>query len=112
VGDAHHLEEVISNLVRNAVEAKGIGARIHIRACLESHHWLHVTIDDNGPGIPPELRVSLFKPFVTTKRKGTGLGLAIVKKIVEEHGGTIQIDDAPAGGARFVLRLPTGISKP
>jgi len=111
VGDAHHLEEVISNLVRNAVEAKGFGARIHLHARLEPTHWIVLTIDDNGPGIPVESRAGVFKPFVTTKRKGTGLGLAIVKKIVEEHGGTIQIDDAPQGGARFVLRLPTGMSK-
>lgn len=111
VGDAHHLEEVISNLVRNAVEAKGLGARIQLDVRPEGKSWILITIDDNGPGIPRELRGSLFKPFVTTKRKGTGLGLAIVKKIVEEHGGTIWIDDAPGGGARFVLRLPTGMFK-
>jgi len=105
-GDAHHIEEVLANLIRNAVEAKGLGAHITLSAESEESGWVRIHVDDDGPGIPPELRPNLFKPFTTTKRKGTGLGLAICKKIVEEHGGTIAIEDAPMGGARFVLRFP------
>ncbi len=108
-GDAHHLEEVFTNLIRNAVEAKGVGARVTLSASMDGPGWVRIHVDDDGPGIPRELRPNLFKPFTTTKRKGTGLGLAICKKIVEEHGGTISIDDAPTGGARFVLRIPTRV---
>ncbi len=108
-GDAHHIEEVLSNLIRNAVEAKGIGAHITLSAECEGPAWIRLNVDDDGPGVPRALRPNLFKPFTTTKRKGTGLGLAICKKIVEEHGGTIVIEDAPTGGARFVLRFPTRV---
>jgi len=106
VGDAHHIEEVLSNLIRNAVEAKGLGVHITLSAESEKSGWARIHVDDDGPGIPADLRPNLFKPFTTTKRKGTGLGLAICRKIVEEHGGTIAIEDAPTGGARFVLRFP------
>lgn len=108
-GDAHHLEEVLSNLIRNAVEAKGLGAHITLSAEADGKGWVRLFVDDDGPGIPLELRPTLFKPFTTTKRKGTGLGLAICRKIVEEHGGSITIEDAPTGGARFVLRFPTRV---
>jgi C4-dicarboxylate-specific signal transduction histidine kinase len=63
-------------------------------------------VDDNGPGIDPDVMGSLFEPYITTKTKGTGLGLAIVKKIVEEHGGMIRAENRTEGGCRFVLRLP------
>ena len=108
-GDAHHLEEVLANLIRNAVEAKGIGAHITLSAEQDGTGWVRLLVDDDGPGVPRDLRPNLFKPFTTTKRKGTGLGLAICKKIVEEHGGSITIEDAPTGGARFVLRFPTRV---
>jgi two-component system nitrogen regulation sensor histidine kinase NtrY len=65
-----------------------------------------VTIEDNGIGLPQD-RARLFEPYVTTRAKGTGLGLPIVKKIVEEHGGTLHLEDAEGRGARAVLRLPT-----
>jgi len=108
-GDAHHVEEVLSNLIRNAVEAKGLGAHVTLSAEWDGEGFVRILVDDDGPGIPPGLRPQLFRPFSTTKRKGTGLGLAICRKIVEEHGGTIAIEDAPTGGARFVLRFPTRV---
>jgi nitrogen fixation/metabolism regulation signal transduction histidine kinase len=63
-------------------------------------------IADNGPGFPVELLPRIFEPYVTTKARGTGLGLPIVKKIVEEHQGSIEISNAPDGGARIDIRLP------
>jgi signal transduction histidine kinase len=63
-------------------------------------------VDDNGPGIPEELRRSIFDPYVTTKSGGTGLGLAIVKKIVMEHHGRIEAAVSPESGARLCIELP------
>jgi two-component system nitrogen regulation sensor histidine kinase NtrY len=65
-----------------------------------------ILIEDNGVGLPED-RARLFEPYVTTRSKGTGLGLPIVKKIIEEHGGTLQLEDAEGRGARAVIRLPT-----
>ena len=65
-----------------------------------------VIVEDNGPGFRPDVIGQVFDPYVTTKPKGTGLGLAIVKKIVEEHGGKIEADNARNGGARVRIELP------
>jgi len=67
-----------------------------------------LTVTDNGPGVPPELRAQIFEPFHSTKgHGGTGLGLAVARKIVTELGGTIELQNPPDGGAEFVVRLPT-----
>jgi signal transduction histidine kinase len=63
-------------------------------------------VEDNGPGISPELRDMAFDPYVTTKNAGTGLGLAIVKKIAIEHGGSVTAEQSTLGGARLRLLLP------
>jgi two-component system NtrC family sensor kinase len=67
-----------------------------------------VSIEDSGPGVPPALRTRIFDPFFTTKPAGhgTGLGLSISAQIAARHGGTLTVEDAKGGGARFVLRLP------
>jgi len=67
---------------------------------------LEITVSDNGPGIPDEIRKKLFEPFVTNKPQGTGLGLAITKKIVTAHHGSINVDSFP-GGTIFHVLLPT-----
>lgn len=73
---------------------------------------VEITLADNGPGVPEELREQIFEPFVTTKEpgKGTGLGLAVVARLVDAMGGTIRVDDSAGGGAAFKVLLPAATS--
>ncbi len=107
LGDATQLRQIIHNLLRNAEDAlEGReGGRIIIETGL-SGRFARLQISDNGPGFPAELLPRIFEPYVTTKSRGTGLGLPIVKKIVEEHQGSVEISNAPEGGARIDIRLP------
>lgn len=107
-GDDVLLRQAFSNLLRNAVEAcidASIIPKIVVDGRVESGS-VRVTIDDNGPGVPPADRERIFRPFVTTKGRGTGLGLALVQKIIVTHNGRIQVAAAPAGGASFQISLP------
>ena len=107
LGDATQLRQIIHNLLRNAEDAlEGHeGARIVLRTERGIRH-ARLSIADNGPGFPVELLPRIFEPYVTTKARGTGLGLPIVRKIVDEHQGSIEISNAPGGGARIDIRLP------
>ncbi len=107
LGDATQLRQIIHNLLRNAEDAlEGReGARILIQTEVIGRQ-ARLVIADDGPGFPVELLPRIFEPYVTTKARGTGLGLPIVKKIVEEHLGSIEISNAPEGGARIDIRLP------
>ena len=99
-------------LLRNAIEAMGeAGGTLTIEAARVADD-LVVTVRDTGPGIPKEIEDRLFQSFVTAgKQGGTGLGLAIVKKIVEEHGGHVEVRSSDAG-ALFSLYFPQGQSRP
>lgn len=101
--DPRLLEEVLSNLICNAIESGA--AHIMLSACRPGREEAALSVSDDGPGIAEELRSAVLKPFVTTKPDGTGLGLAICKKIVDEHGGSIAVDSGPLGGTRVVIRL-------
>jgi len=106
--DAQLLEEVVTNLLHNASEATGRGGRIRVLA-LPVEAGVEIAVEDDGPGVPAELRERLFQPFVSSKQDGTGIGLAISRKIVEEHGGTLELDASGAlGGASFRARLNAG----
>lgn len=107
LGDATQLRQIIHNLLRNAEDAlEGLeGTRIVLRTERGLRH-ARLSIADNGPGFPVELLPRIFEPYVTTKARGTGLGLPIVRKIVDEHQGSIEISNAPEGGARIDIRLP------
>src|SRR4029077_8432757 len=109
--DRSRVRQVLNNLVTNALEAlDGVGApKLEIVTRLETGtdaEYAVLTVCDNGPGFQRELLGKVFDPYVTTKPKGTGLGLAIVKKIIEEHGGKIDADNRPEGGARVRVVLP------
>jgi nitrogen fixation/metabolism regulation signal transduction histidine kinase len=103
------LRQALGNLIRNAVEARPAGddRACHVEVVLESAGPLRARlhVDDDGPGVPDELRDRVFDPYVTTKSTGAGLGLAIVKKVVLDHGGRIRVDRSPLGGARFTIEL-------
>ena len=107
LGDATQLRQVIHNLLRNSEDALEGRDAAAIRIVTErAGQQARLLIADNGPGFPLELLPRIFEPYVTTKARGTGLGLSIVKKIVDEHQGTIEISNAPEGGARMDIRLP------
>lgn len=107
-GDEERLRQVFINLVLNAVDATPKGGRVRVSAEPHGPEVL-IAVDDTGPGVPRELRQRLFEPFFTTKASGSGLGLPIVHAIVLQHGGSIEVEDAPGdmGGARFSVRLPS-----
>lgn len=104
--DRQLLGELLTNLLKNAREAVGRGGRVRLTAALRAGSRLCLCVDDDGPGIPPEVADNLFRPFVTSKHAGTGLGLAFCRKVAEAHGGTIDVEPSPLGGARFALELP------
>ena len=106
------LEQVLINLITNAahaVEGSGDGTgTVWVRTAIVDDARVAVQVSDSGPGVPEAERLRIFEPFYTTKvdGKGTGLGLPIAKNIVEQHHGTIAVDAAPEGGARFTVTLP------
>jgi PAS domain S-box-containing protein len=102
------LEQVVINLVTNAVHAVPHGGTVWVRTFVVDADHVGVTIDDDGAGIAPGDRDRIFEPFYTTKTDGagTGLGLSIVKNIIEHHWGHITVGSSPAGGASFTVVLP------
>jgi nitrogen fixation/metabolism regulation signal transduction histidine kinase len=110
MGDPLRLRQVVHNLVKNAQEAMEgrPGGEIRVGTTLIAEAegpMIELCLEDDGPGIEPDMLGRLFEPYVTTKVKGTGLGLAIVKKIIEEHGGIIQAENRTRG-ACITARLP------
>ena len=109
--DSALLQDLVSNLLRNALEAfeaEAEGAK-HIRVTVEAGDAsdVQLMVEDSGPGIAESMRSTLFQPFVTSKEQGTGLGLAVCRKIAEEHGGHLTATASEdLGGAAFQLRLP------
>jgi signal transduction histidine kinase len=113
--DVDKLRRVVGNIAANARDAMGGKGRLHLAAVLvpaasteDGGDRLVLTMADEGPGVPPEIRDRLFEPFVTVGKKGgTGLGLAVARRFVEDHGGTLEL--LPEGpGARFRIAMPLG----
>ena len=109
--DGTQIRQVIHNLVQNAQDAleharQGVGvAAIEVRTELAGDK-VRLAVSDNGGGFPEEMMARIFEPYVTTKPRGTGLGLAIVKKIVDEHHGSVAIENRPSRGASVSVLLP------
>ncbi len=115
IGDRHQLLQVFQNLFLNAIEAMGDKGRIWVKTSvveikedpeLKPGLYLYVSVADEGPGIPAQIRDKIFHPFFTTKETGTGLGLATVYSIIKNHGGKIRVEGSPNGGALFEIYLP------
>ncbi len=106
-GDPFQLEQVIVNLLRNAIQASVEGGRVALRARADGDR-VTVTVRDHGPGLSAEAEAHLFEPFFTTKPtgEGTGLGLSVSLGIVQMHGGQLTLHNHPAGGVEAVVRLP------
>jgi two-component system nitrogen regulation sensor histidine kinase NtrY len=112
--DPRQVGRALTNLLKNAAESV---IATHVGKKADCSPWIGVSIranerekmvivEDNGGGLPPELRHRLTEPYVTTRSKGTGLGLAIVKKIMEDHHGDLLLEDRQEGGARVTLVFP------
>jgi len=110
-GDWRALEQVFTNLVSNATDAMSqnggiLSVKLGVTEDAAFRKQVEISISDNGPGIPDDIRGRIFEPFVTTKSTGTGLGLAITKRIITAHRGVITVDSFP-GGTVFTVTLPT-----
>jgi PAS domain S-box-containing protein len=105
--NAARVNQVVMNLLSNAIDACAPGGTVTVRTGQDDHH-ARIEVIDDGHGINPAIRDLIFDPFFTTKPigKGTGLGLSISYGIVQDHGGTIEVDSAPGKGSRFTVRLP------
>jgi len=111
MADAHQLQQVFLNLVTNAEQAMEKSPRESQRLIVRTRRTgavIRIDVEDTGPGIPPNLLERIFNPFFTTKPtgSGTGLGLSISLGIVREHEGRIWAENAPQGGARFIVEVP------
>jgi signal transduction histidine kinase len=116
--DPQQIRQVVTNLVRNAAQALGERTgTIEVRLENQEHvcggtvppmatHFVCLTVNDDGPGIPPDRLPRIFEPFYTTKARGTGLGLAITHNIVKRHGGFVRVKSQPGAGTTFEVFLP------
>lgn len=111
MGDADQLTHLLANLIGNAVQAlreRPWPRRVTLSLATLPEGEVELRVADNGPGIPEALRERIFDPFFTTRADGggSGIGLALCRSIVQDHGGRIEAEEAPGGGACFVVRLP------
>jgi signal transduction histidine kinase len=103
--DRSLIRRVLTNLIVNAIQAMPNGGRLSISG-LKENEDTQIIVEDNGVGIPEDIKPKLFSPMVTTKAKGQGLGLAVVKRLVEAMNGTISFESQEGKGTKFVIKLP------
>jgi signal transduction histidine kinase len=104
-GDPEKLRQVVINLLVNALDAMPEEGTLSVKVS-SPRSIVAVEIGDSGPGIDPRILPEIFDPFFTTKEAGTGLGLSIVRKILDQHGGRIELDSLPGRGTRVRVELP------
>lgn len=112
MADPEAIKRALANLIDNAAEALQdcMVREIHITTGLVgSHDALEVMIADTGHGIDREMKEKLFLPYFSTKKRGTGLGLAIVRRIVEDHRGSVRVEENKPVGAKFIVELPLAL---
>jgi signal transduction histidine kinase len=110
-GDAELLKRMFQNLLANAAQA--MEGRGEVSILISRRHGMcQVTVLDDGPGIPPDIRSKVFEPFFTTKARGTGLGLPTAQRIVEAHDGSISVSCPHRGGTKVVVELPMEEARP
>jgi signal transduction histidine kinase len=106
--DAGQTRQVLINLVRNAAESMTeAGGRVLVRTHPHQDDGARLVVEDDGPGIPEDLRGRIFEPFFTTKKGGTGLGLAVCRQIIAEHGGKVGVESVQGQGTRFTVVFPS-----
>jgi signal transduction histidine kinase len=109
--DADQLKQVLVNLVSNAVQAmEASGGTIAVRVW-DDDSYVFISVADDGPGIPGELLDKIFDPFYSTRDAGTGLGLTIVHRIVDQHGGRLEVESTPGAGTTFTVALPAAAAR-
>ncbi|MBI3941276.1 MAG: ATP-binding protein [Acidobacteria bacterium] len=105
--DWHQMQEVLVNLINNAIDASRAGGVIRLQTRYDSmRSAVEIAVEDDGIGIPAEHLKKIFDPFFTTKQRGTGLGLSVSYRIVRDHGGKISVESERGQGTRFVITLP------
>jgi signal transduction histidine kinase len=109
--DATQLQQVLVNLVKNAIQAMTTGGTLTLQTG-ETGDSVWVSVADTGGGIPQEQISRIFEPFYTTKKKGTGLGLMIVQRIIRAHNGRVEVESHAGRGATFRIWLPLHERKP
>jgi signal transduction histidine kinase len=115
VVDPLRLEQVLTNLLDNAIKYSPDGGPINVDMSLEADNSIRIAVTDHGMGIPPEHRASIFEKFYQVQSssvQGMGLGLFISREIILLHGGTIEAQFPPEGGTRFVITLPVNGATP
>ena len=109
MADAEAIKRAVANLVDNAAEAMhgSLVREIQISTALvASRDAVEITVADTGHGVTRELKEKLFLPYFSTRKRGTGLGLAIVSRVIEEHHGSIRVEENQPVGTRFIVELP------
>lgn len=106
--DSEKIKQVFLNLIFNAMQAMREGGKVFVRAFRDTESpWIAFEVEDTGAGMPLETAAKIFEPFFTTRQRGTGLGLAIVKKIIDLHGGKIEVNSELGKGTRIKFYLPS-----
>ncbi|MGZ8406048.1 MAG: two-component system sensor histidine kinase NtrB [Nitrospira sp.] len=114
VGDETHISQVLVNIIVNSFHAMPNGGLCQVTAAqrkTDGKPWVEITVTDDGVGITKEEISHLFEPFYTTKSSGTGLGLAIAYRIMQDHGGTIQVSSVPGSGTTVMTQFPVAVDQ-